>query len=103
MFSADEIGAGFAWVQLAFGLAFLIWGVRGNAYQGEPVTARLATRYFASMGMWFVLSALLKLLEHRLSETTLIALGLLGFGAAAIWWIIVHRAFKAHTRALTKP
>ena len=55
------------------------------------------------MGMYFFLSALFRLLQGRLSDTTLITLGLLGFGATAIWWIKVHRAFKAHTRALTKP
>ena len=63
MFSPDEIRAAFAWFQLAFGLAVLIWGLRGNAYNGDSVAARLATRYFAPMGMWFVLSALFRLLE----------------------------------------
>jgi len=103
MFSADEVGAGFAWFQLAFGLAVLFWGLRGNAYKGDQIAARLATRYFAPMGMYFFLSALFRLLQGRLSDTTLITLGLLGFGATAIWWFKVHRAFKAHTRALTKP
>jgi hypothetical protein len=94
----DALGIGVACFQLVFGLACVVWGLRGNAYQGNSPTGRLLTRYFAPIGIWFILAAAFHLLTGRVPDTPLISLVVLSFLAVGVWALRIHRAFKAHVR-----
>jgi Ca2+/H+ antiporter len=100
--SHDALGLGIACGQLVFGLACLIWGLRGNAYQGNSLSGRLLTRYFAPVGLWFMLAAAFQLLMGRVPDTPLITLAGLSFVAIGVWGIRIHRTFKAHARELIR-
>jgi hypothetical protein len=100
--SHDALGVGVACFQLVFGLAYVVWGLRGNAYEGNNLTGRLLTRYFAPIGLWFMLGGAFNLLIGRVPDTPLIALAVLSFVAVGVWAIRIRRTFKAHARELIK-
>jgi hypothetical protein len=89
---------GLACFQLVFGLAYLIWVLGGNAYQGHNPTGRLATRLFAPIGLWLMLGGAFALLNGRVLDTPLIALAALSFAAIAVWALRIRRTFNAHVR-----
>ena len=100
--SHDALSIGIACFGLVFGLACLLWGLRGNAYQGNNLTGRLLTRYFAPIGLLFMLVAALQLLAGRVPDTLLITLEVFGFLAIGVWGIRIRRTFKAHLQELIK-
>ena len=100
--SLDTLGTAIACFQLVFGLAYVVWGLRGNAYQGNSLTGRLLTRYFAPIGLWFMLAAAFHLLIGRVPDTPLITLAVISFVVVGVWGIRIRRTFKAHLRELIK-
>lgn len=100
--SHDTLGIGIACFQVVIGLGYVVWGLRGNAYQGNSPAGRLATRYFAPIGLWFILAAAFHLLIGRVPDTPLITLTVLSFAAVGVWAIRIHRTFKAQVRELIK-
>src|SRR5580704_14647117 len=100
--SHDALGHGIPSGHLVFGVACLICGLRGNAYQGNTLSGRLLTRYFAPVGLWFMLAAAFQLHMGRVPDTPLITLAGLSFVAIGVWGIRIHRTFKAHARELIR-
>jgi hypothetical protein len=100
--SHDALGIGIACCQLVFGLAYLIWSLTGNAYQGNSLGGRLLTRYFAPIGLWFMLAGAFSLLIGRVPDTPLITLGVISFVVVGVWGIRIHRTFKAYSRELIR-
>ena len=98
MFTMDQIQHGFAWVQLAFGLLFAIHGFRTYRDVRLSLPVRWSTRYFAPLGLFFMLQGLLKLIDHRFDEGTMIVLALLGFTPLAVLWFRIHRSVKAEAQ-----
>jgi hypothetical protein len=97
-----SVGIGVACCQVAFGFAYLVWGLRGNAYQGGTVAGRLLTRYFAPVGLLWILSGAFSLLIGHVPDAPLITLGVLSFAGVVVWAVRVRRTFKAHAEALKK-
>jgi hypothetical protein len=100
--SLDSVRIGIACSYLVFGSAYVVLGLKGNAYQGNTPTGRLLTRYFAPIGFWFILAAVFHLLAGRVPDTLLITLGVLSFAAVGVWAIRIRRTFRAHLRELIK-
>lgn len=101
--SPAEIGIGLAYLQLALGLAFLVYGLRGNAFHGDPQTGRLATRFFAPAGLFFILQAMVRFINGHVPDAALIAGGVIGLVASGAWALQIRRALKARLRELTPP
>ncbi len=99
MFTMDQIQHGLAWFQLAFGLLFAVSGFRTYRDTRKPLPVRWSTRYFAPLGLFFMLQGLLKLTDHRFDEGTMIVLALLGFTPLAVWWFRIHRSVIAEAKS----
>jgi hypothetical protein len=100
--SHDALSIGVACFELVFGLAYLVWGLRGNAYQGNSLTGRLLTRYFAPIGLLFMLAGAFHLLTGSVPDAPLITLAVFSFLVVGVWGIRIRRTFKAHLRELIK-
>ena len=76
-------------------------GLRGNAYQGNCLTG-LLTRYFAPIGLLFMLAGAFHLLTGRVPDAPPITLAVFSFVVVGVWGIRIRRTFKAHLRELIK-
>jgi hypothetical protein len=100
--SPDALSIAFACFEFVVGTLLLLYGLRGNAYEGQSLTGRLLTRYFAPTGLWFILAAAFHLLNGRVPDTILVTLAAICFVAIGVWGIRIHRTFKAHSRELIR-
>ena len=101
--SDDAIGTAIGWFQLVFGFAYLVWGLRGNAFQGDhPAGKQAARTYFVPMGLWWILSAVFHFLRGHVPETPLITGAVVSFVAVGVWLFRAHRAFRAQLQDLNR-
>lgn len=103
MITPEEVGVAIAWIQLVFGVVFLVFALRGNLFQGAQPAARLHSRTFAPIGVWFAVVGTFKLLAGHVAETPLIILTVVGLGAAIVWWVRLRRALRTNAPSLLPP
>ena len=84
--SHDAIGIGIAWFQLIFGFVYLVWGLRTKESPG--------TRYFAPVGLWWILAASFHFLNGNVPDSPLIALAVVSFAAVGVWAFRMHQGIQ---------
>ena len=102
MLTTEALSRGLGYFELVFGLVFLIWTLRGNAFRGESEANRRATRNLAPLGLIFLVNGALRLLRGTVPMPLLIGASLAVFFVVIVWAVRLHRSNKAQ-RSLPPP